>query len=651
MQAGGRSNQGVLPDSPRDRLVRIRERLIRRPLRRLSDFLFGYDYFISYKQADGHGYPRMLVKRLSETGYSVFLDETVYAPGDDLRQSTRRRVRMSSVLVVLGRPGALIDSPWVETELREAIAAQRTLVLIDFASSLERLQHQTEEQLARLQSFRDVFQQRLRLAEEAGGRDGLKFDGDPSGAVVLGLQRSITGLRQDAKRARFFSVAALVFAIILVFALFQLWRAVVAEDSAAREARAARAGEKAALAELRRPSQPLAAAQLALEAVQITRAAGEATPSLAREAVLRSLIGIGGDRLGKGGPAEIVRSDVSESGRWLAAEGPDHVIYIWDLSSQGAEPIRFVTQTGLDKDHPAAKDPTLIGFSNETLVAYHNGSCPVPPRVPACAAVRTRNAFLDIDVYAATRRTVGVDANGQLRLWRETQPDVPLEPVDIENRVDNVLISASGNAALIRSRAERYLNTERYLKFFRLDGLEPGLVSKTEVGDTEIKEIAKAAAADVFASVDEKARLLIWRQIDEKWQSVQLRDHNSVDDDTAMAIALSKDGSLLALSFARRQRSGRLLFLVQIWMRTPDGNYRSIGEVATASPLQSMFFSENGTRLLARWRDHVVGIDIGSDRASMAFQEKFEAAFAFEVRVRIGGQPGGDCRGGRARKR
>ena len=61
-------------------------------------------------------------------GYTVFLDTRVYAPGDDLSAATRRRVRMSSNLVILGRPEALIDSPWGLREVREAEAAGRVLV-------------------------------------------------------------------------------------------------------------------------------------------------------------------------------------------------------------------------------------------------------------------------------------------------------------------------------------------------------------------------------------------------------------------------------------------------------------------------------------------------------------------------------------------
>jgi hypothetical protein len=45
------------------------------------DFLFGYDFFISYAHADGKEYPRRLRARLGANGYRTFLDEEGYVGG------------------------------------------------------------------------------------------------------------------------------------------------------------------------------------------------------------------------------------------------------------------------------------------------------------------------------------------------------------------------------------------------------------------------------------------------------------------------------------------------------------------------------------------------------------------------------------------
>ena len=93
------------------------------PFRRLTDWIFGYDFFISYAHADGGNYPAELHARLEEIGgYKAFLDKTEFVPGIDLRRATRRRVRMSQKLVVVARPSAL-QSEWVHREVEIHLAA------------------------------------------------------------------------------------------------------------------------------------------------------------------------------------------------------------------------------------------------------------------------------------------------------------------------------------------------------------------------------------------------------------------------------------------------------------------------------------------------------------------------------------------------
>ncbi len=42
-------------------------------LRSLGDFVFGYDFFVSYAHGDGGNYPRQLADRLQRSGFHVFL--------------------------------------------------------------------------------------------------------------------------------------------------------------------------------------------------------------------------------------------------------------------------------------------------------------------------------------------------------------------------------------------------------------------------------------------------------------------------------------------------------------------------------------------------------------------------------------------------
>lgn len=83
---------------------------------RVADWLFGYDIFISYSHRDGLNRPRALKTALEQAGMRVFLDQTDFVAGMDLRRETRRQVRKSQTLVIVARPGAL-QSEWVLREV------------------------------------------------------------------------------------------------------------------------------------------------------------------------------------------------------------------------------------------------------------------------------------------------------------------------------------------------------------------------------------------------------------------------------------------------------------------------------------------------------------------------------------------------------
>ena len=105
-------------------------------LSRAADFVFGYDFFISYAHGDGLYCPESLANHLQKMGYSVFLDTRGYVAGVDLRIATRRRIRMSRTLVVVARPQALA-SDWVRREVETCLEHGRTPVVVDVNRTLE----------------------------------------------------------------------------------------------------------------------------------------------------------------------------------------------------------------------------------------------------------------------------------------------------------------------------------------------------------------------------------------------------------------------------------------------------------------------------------------------------------------------------------
>ena len=61
------------------------------PLRRAVDAVFGYDFFVSYSHVDKLNLRQSSKTRLEQAGFSVFLDQTEYVAGVDLRRETRRK--------------------------------------------------------------------------------------------------------------------------------------------------------------------------------------------------------------------------------------------------------------------------------------------------------------------------------------------------------------------------------------------------------------------------------------------------------------------------------------------------------------------------------------------------------------------------------
>ena len=193
--------QGLLP---------ISEEETRSILRRAIDFLFGYDYFISYAWVDGRDYAVALARELAAMGFECFLDSKDYAKGDNWRLAGRRAIRKTARLILVGSPGALVSEP----VLRELDAFERTgrrVVPISFDGSLfpaERtapiFQHLLPETLA----IREA------LHQLAGG---------PSLEALQELRAGFELQRQDRKRIRWLVSAAVVLAVLLAASVVASW--------------------------------------------------------------------------------------------------------------------------------------------------------------------------------------------------------------------------------------------------------------------------------------------------------------------------------------------------------------------------------------------------------------------------------------------
>ena len=187
---------------------------------RFSDWVFGYDFFLSYSHGDGLNYPRALKRRLERAGFRVFLDQTDYVAGLDLRRETRRQVIKSRQFVIVGRPAAL-KSGWVMREVEVALATGRIPVIIDINQSVLN----APDTAALAVMARDSHW--LRLNETLADADGV-----PSDRTVAELERGFSHTRQEAKRQRIFATATAILAIATLIAGWQAFSASRARDLA-----------------------------------------------------------------------------------------------------------------------------------------------------------------------------------------------------------------------------------------------------------------------------------------------------------------------------------------------------------------------------------------------------------------------------------
>jgi tetratricopeptide (TPR) repeat protein len=189
-------------------------------LQRAADFFFGYDFFLSYSHSDGKNYAALLKTGLAKAGFKVFLDQTDYVAGLDLRRETRRQVRKSRSFVLVGRAGSLV-SGWVGREVDVALESGKTPILIDVNGAVEAAPPDAVvARIAREQHW-------LRLLETIPTSDAA-----PSESTLAELIRGFAHTRQETLRQRVLAITAAAFAVISAFAGLSWWRAEIERDKA-----------------------------------------------------------------------------------------------------------------------------------------------------------------------------------------------------------------------------------------------------------------------------------------------------------------------------------------------------------------------------------------------------------------------------------
>ncbi len=176
-------------------------------LRWLTDRLFGYDVFISYRRKDGTAYAAKLRELLEERDFSVFFDADDYVSGDNWRSKGVGALRRSSTMVLVGSPDSLESEP-VAAEVRTFVALDRRVVPIEFDECLS-----APGEIRGLMRYLDPEVIRLR-------ETGAALASGPSARVLEEIQRTFTFRRQAQRRARWIGA---VMTLMLMLAAVGAW--------------------------------------------------------------------------------------------------------------------------------------------------------------------------------------------------------------------------------------------------------------------------------------------------------------------------------------------------------------------------------------------------------------------------------------------
>ncbi len=184
------------------------------PLEKVFDWLFGYDYFLAHRSADGKEYASALYDALTAKGNELdcFLDVRHYSAGGGLTSRHARALRKTTrLIVIVTRHAHDADAPYLRSEVAEfrRIPPDGKIVPIGTWETLNEKQCPNSQLLPLLPHLpNDICI--LESAEQLG-------QGKPSSQTVTKLLDDFSEERRSTKGQRWISrVVALL--LILLFA-------------------------------------------------------------------------------------------------------------------------------------------------------------------------------------------------------------------------------------------------------------------------------------------------------------------------------------------------------------------------------------------------------------------------------------------------
>lgn len=328
----------------------------------LTDFIFGYDVFISYSRHDSRHYAAALQEQLTKLDYRCFLDTNELPSGEQLASTLRHAVQRSAVLVLVGSPAAL-ESPYV---LQEVVAFKESrptgkILPVSIGTALDSLGVDTQLHLA--------LGDRVWITE-----DSIALATQPSEHVRSELLHAFQFTRRNTWRLRITTAASIVLATLALVSFIMLGIAERARLATEHQLRISEIQRLAAQSGRGLEEFPRRSLLLAVEAENLARADSHTAQTPWAEQALRDgLQSAAGTTLYVSEKtsywAKIKRVMMSRDGRWVVAVRARETAPLWDRTAPN--PAAAVRLFGNENEPISA---AIFTRDNRSLILGRTGS-------------------------------------------------------------------------------------------------------------------------------------------------------------------------------------------------------------------------------------------------------------------------------------